>query len=480
MTRVVVIGGGLAGLACAVALADQGTQVTVLEASTRLGGRAGSWLEPTSGDVVDIGPHVFYSEDRNLLAFLERLGTRGLVRWQRDRLLTLASKPQPLALRHSLLPAPLSLLPSLVKAPGLRTADYLSLRRIALRGMQFGEEEAASLDTVTALDFLRQLGVSEAIIDRWWRFMAMAAARLPLERCSAASLLRMYARLSGYRGLHVGFATVGLGALYTDQASKVIEDAGGCVRTGAPVAAICADGQVESVILAGGEIVQADHVVSAVPPLQLAMLLPAAWRTRPPFDTLGDFEPCPCISVYLWFDRDLRTERFMAHPWSPERLNYDFQDLCRIRQGWRGRPTIMASNIVYSHRAHGMNDAEIVRATAAEIAEFAPLAARAQVVHACVHRIPMALPCPVPGFERRRPASASPLPGLVLAGDWTHTGLPCTMEGAVKSGLLAAEQVLTACGRPARLALANRPYDGLAGLVRRRAARRRGVAPRPE
>jgi 15-cis-phytoene desaturase len=480
MTRVAVIGGGLAGLACAVALADRGHQVTVLEASTRLGGRAGSWIEPTSGDVVDIGPHIFHSEYHNMLAFLERLGTRHLICWQPGKVITLAGKPEPLALRHWPMPAPLSLLPSLIKAPGLRTADYLSMRRTAMRGMQFGEEEVASLDEVPALDFFRKLGVSEPMIDWWWRFAAMVVTNVPLERCSAASLLRIHAQLSGYTGLHFGFGAVGLGELYTVQATKVIEERGGRVRCGTPVVAICADGRVHSVILAGGEIVQADYVVSAAPPHQLLPLLPAEWRKRAPFDVLGGFEPCPYIAVYLWFDRDLRTERFVAHLWSPQRLNYDFYDLCQIRHGWRGRPTIMASNIIYSHRAHGMNDAEIVRATVAEIAEFAPAAREAHIVHADVHRIPLAIPCPVPGFEQRRPGSNSPLPGLVLAGDWTRTHLACTMESAVKSGFLAAEQVLRACGQTAQLAIPSRLYDGLAGLARRRAAKRRGVAPGPE
>jgi 15-cis-phytoene desaturase len=480
MKRVAVIGGGLAGLACAVALADKGFEVTVLEAAPRLGGRAASWVEPTSGDVVDIGPHVIHSEYHNMLAFLERLGTSRMICWQPGRVLTLAGKPDPRALRHWPLPAPFGLLPSLIKASGLRAADYWSMNRTALRGMRFGEEEVASLDTISALDFFRGQGVSEAMIDWWWRFVAMAVTNVPLERCSAASLLRIHAQLSGYKGMHFGFGAVGLGELYTAQATKAIEDRRGRVRCGTPVVAICADGSVHSVILAGGEIVEADYVVSALPPQQLAPLLPASWRTRAPFDALGEAEPCPYVSVYLWFDRELQTERFFAHLWSPERLNYDFYDLCQIRHGWRGRPTIMASNIIYSHRAHGMSVAEIVRATVAEIAEFAPLAARAQVVHADVHRIPMAIPCPVPGFERRRPASKSPLPGLVLAGDWTRTHMPCTMESAVKSGFLAAEDVLEACGQPARLAIPSRLYDGLAGQVRRRAAKKRGVAPGPE
>jgi squalene-associated FAD-dependent desaturase len=480
MKHVVVIGGGLAGLSCAVALADRGARVTVLERAARPGGRASSWQDPASGDTVDIGPHIFHSEYHNMLAFLARLGTGRLICWQPRKVLTIASKPRPLALRHWPLPAPMSLMPSMLAAPGLGLQDYLSMRRVALRGMMFGEEEADALDGTSMLDFLRAQGVSERLIDWWWRFAAMVVTNVPLERCSAASLLRIHAQLSGYRGLHFGFAMVGLGDLYTAQATKVIEDAGGAVRTGVAVTALTGGDRVDGVVLAGSERLPADIVVSAVSPPDLDPLLPPRWRAHAAFAGLDGIEPSPYVSTYLWFDRDLGMDRFVSHLWSPERLNYDFYDLCQIRQGWHGRPTVVAANIIYSHRAHGMRDDEIVRATVAEIAEFAPAAAQAQVVHANVHRIPMAIPCPLPGFERSRPPAAGAVPGLVLAGDWTRTHMPCTMEGAVKSGMLAAEAVLAGEGRAERLAIRTRTYDGLAGVVRRVAAHRRGHRAAPE
>jgi 15-cis-phytoene desaturase len=476
---VVVIGGGLAGLACGVALADKGLSVTVLEAASGLGGRASSWREPESGDVVDIGPHIFHSEYHNMLAFLERLGTSRLITWQPGKIITIASKPHALPLQHWHLPPPLSLMPSLLGAPGLHAGDYLSMARTGMRGMEFGEEQVEELDAIPALDYFRSQGVSEPMIDWWWRFAAMVVTNVPLERCSAASLLRIHAQLSGYRNLHFGFGAVGLGELYTDQATKIIEQAGGRVLTGTRVEAILADRRADGVLLEDGSKLFADTVVSAVPPQQLVPLVPPSLANRAPFDVLGDVEPSPYISCYLWFDRDLNTERFFSHLWSPARLNYDFYDLCQIRHGWQGRPTVMATNIIYSHRAHGMSDEEIVRATVSEIAEFAPLAAQATVLRADVHRIPMAIPCPTPGFERKRPLARSPVPGLVLAGDWTRTHMPCTMEGAVKSGFIAAEEVLADRGQDVALAIPSRLYDGVAGMVRRHTARKRGVAPGP-
>jgi 15-cis-phytoene desaturase len=92
----------------------------------------------------------------------------------------------------------------------------------------------------------------------------------------------------------------------------------------------------------------------------------------------------------------------------------------------------------------------------------------------------MAIPCPTVGFERKRPAARSPVPGLVLAGDWTRTHMPCTMEGAVKSGFTAAEEVLAGRGQDAQLAIPSRHYDGIAGMVRQAAAHKRGVSSSPE
>ncbi|HEX8603703.1 MAG TPA: FAD-dependent oxidoreductase [Pseudoduganella sp.] len=464
---VLIIGGGLAGLACGVALADRGVRCHVLEASERLGGRASSWSDPATGDTVDIGPHIFHSEYHNMLAFLARLGTAQQITWQPGKVLALASKPRPVHLRHAPLPPPMSLIPSILPAPGLHLPDYLSMTRIGWRGMVFDERYVPGIDGTSAEQYLRDKGVSETLIDWWWRFAAMVVCSVPLERCSAASLLRIHAHLSNYRRLHFGFGALGLAELYAAQATRVIAEAGGSVSCRAPVAGFTVGDRVEGVVLEDGRRLAAGDVVSALPPTALKDIVPDAWRAMAPFGQLPAFEPSPYICVYLWFDRPLRVERFWAHLWSPERLNYDFYDLTQIRAGWQGRPTVLCSNIIYSHRAHHMSDDEIVHATLREVAEAVPDAAGARLVHACVHRVPMAIPCPLAGFETIRPAPESPVPGLVLAGDWVQTHLPCTMESAVKSGFMAAERVLARRGSPATLAIPSREFDGLSYLARK-------------
>jgi 15-cis-phytoene desaturase len=478
VTDTIVIGGGLAGLACAVALADRGQRVTVVESAERLGGRAGSWEAPGTGDIVDIGPHVFHSEYRNMLALLERLGTSRLICWQPDPLLSIASKPM-LHLRHGPLPPPFSLMMSMAAAPGLSMADLMSMSRLSMHVLSFGEEEIDALDRISADDFLRREGVSERMIDWWWRFAAMVVTNVPLERCSAASMMRIHAQLSSYRGLHFGFARVGLAELYAQQATRVIEAARGRVLTGTRAGMLLGEHRVEGVRLAEGTELRGAHVVCAVPPQALAPLLPDRWRAAAEFDMLGAVEPSPYVSSYLWFDRKIAMPRFVSHLCTPNRLNYDYYDLTQIREGWEGRATVTASNIIYSHRVKGMDDDAIIAATVRELAEFAPEAARAKVLHADVHRIPMAIPCPVVGFERLRPRSRTPVDGLYLAGDWIQTHMPCSMEGAVKAGYIAAEEVLADAGQPGRIALGARPYDGIGAVVRPLARPGLGFIARP-
>lgn len=455
----VVIGGGVAGLACAVALAENGLAVVVIEREARLGGRAASGVDATSGDTIDIGPHVVHSEYRNFLSLLERLGTAHLITWQPDPLITLATKPRPFRLRHSLLPAPLTLSPGLLRAPGLSMRDHFSNARVTWRALRFGEEQVAALDAMSALDMLHACGVSTRMIDWFWRFAAMAILNVPLEVCSAAALLRVYSQFMGYGRLHFGFPAVGLAELYASGATRLIESAGGRVLLCAQAKAIERAADRHTVVLGDGARIAGRFCVCALPPREATELLPEVPGAA--------FEPIPYVSSYLWFDRKIAAERFWAHLWSPSRLNYDFYDLSNIREGWASRSSVIASNLIYSQRAHAMSDEEIVAATVREIAEFAPLAANASVRHAVVRRIPMAIACPKVGTEQKRPATRTWHARLFLAGDWVCTHWPSSMESAARSGFLAAEKILADLGRWRPIACSPSAHDGLAGLVRR-------------
>ena len=432
---VVIVGGGLAGISCAIGLRDAGLSVVLLEETGSLGGRARSWIDRKSGDVIDLGPHVLLSEHANMCALLELLGTDRHVVWQHEKLMRLVDGSCSTDMRMRALTPPLHLLPSLANVPRLSLREKLSSGPLLWLGMRIDEEEVLRLDELSAAELLRRYGVPPRLVTWFWASACMSLLNVPLDRCSAGALMRVYAQLVGHRRFRFGFADCGLSELYVPAAQRTILAAGGRVHLRSRVVALqYQGGRVGGVLLEDGTRIAATYCVMAVPPRALARVLPARRQALRPFCDTHSFEPSPHVSVYLWLDRKLSDEKFWARVGSGGGLNCGFCDLSNIRAGWESRASVIASNIVYSHRAEDMSDEEIVATTMRELAEAVPLAARARVLHSVVNRMPMAVPCPVPGTERKRPETRTSVSGLLLAGDWTRTHVPACMESAVRSG----------------------------------------------
>jgi len=441
---VLIAGGGVAGLACALALADSGLRVAVFEQAERLGGRASSWTDAHTGDVIDIGPHVVTSEHRNWLALLRRLGTESEVCWQPQPLITLLDGGKRLRMHASRLPTPLHALPNLPQA--LRCVgwqDLLSNLRVAWLAARMNEADSIALDSIDGLRFLRRHGVTPRFIDWFWASSTLALLNVPLKRCSAGALMRMFRLLLGRSGYHFGFPKLGLSEMMAEPAARAIEAQGGIVHRQADVRRLLfRDGRFAGFALADGSEVHAARAVLALPPdalsrLELPWLPPAVHR----------FEPSPYVCTMLWFDRRVTQDKFWARVWSPRDLNTDFYDLSNIRGVPADAPSLIASNAIHAHEAWAWTNERIVSQTRMEISEYAPAAREATLRHAVVHRVPMAIPCPLPGTEALRPDNATPLHGVWLAGDWTRTALPASMESAARSGHLAAERVAADLGR---------------------------------
>ena len=469
---VAIIGGGLAGLAAGVALADAGVHVQVFEATDALGGRARSVRDEATGDRVDIGPHIVLSEYRNFLRLLEVLGTRDALCWQGRRFITLVDEPRPVTIRTHRLPAPLHLLPDLLTAPQISFGDLLSNARLFWRTMRLRRDDLLALDALAADTYLARMHVSARFVDWFWRSAAMTIVNVPLERCSTAALLGFFRYMIGVAGFQVGLPGEALDALYAEQARAHIEARAGRVHLEATVRQLIDNGNaLAGLRLADGSEVHARRCIVSVPPRELHALLPRAWTHRAELAPLGAIEPSPYVSVYLWFDRKLTQQRFWTKVYSPRTLNFDFYDLANIRRGWSGRGSLIASNIIYSTRIGAMSDADIVAATVRELGEYLPTVAAATLQHARVHRIPMAVPAAHPDVERARPAAKTTVEGLYLAGDWVDTGLPFSMESAVRAGWLAAEAVLADMCRPRTIASPLPEMEGIVRLVGGRAPR---------
>jgi uncharacterized protein with NAD-binding domain and iron-sulfur cluster len=224
------------------------------------------------------------------------------------------------------------------------------------------------------------------------------------------------------------------------------------------------EGRVLGLTLNDGKTVRARYVVSAIEAHGLLQILPDRLRDIRPFDGLGAFKPVPYVSTYLWFDRKLSEQKFWARVWNPHDLNCDFYDLSNIRPGVH-RGSHIAANSIHCPRIHAMTDDEVIAGTVREVAELIPEALKAKVIHARVHRIAMAIAKPAPGTERLRPEAGTPIENFFLAGDWTRTLLPCSMESAAYSGARAAELIWNSIGRPRTLVIPKAAPEGLTGWM---------------
>lgn len=467
---VAIAGGGLAGLACAATLAGEGLRVLVFEREGRLGGRASSWFDEKFGQHLDIGPHVVSTEHVNFLALLESVGTAGRIVWQQQPLITLLDAGHRVTMRGSRLPPPMHGMPNIFAALRcVSMSDLFSCTRVAWQAARIDDAGCRALDAETAYAWLTRMGVSERMIDWFWRSSILALLNQPLERCSAGAAMRVFRLMLGRSGYFFGFADVGLAELYVPGCVRLITGAGGAVRTNCGVRDLLLqpDG-VRGLSLEDGTRVEARHVVVAMNPASLAGLDAFGHPALLEISTFArQLRAVPYVSTHLLFDQKLGPDRFWARVASPQDLNTDFYDLSNIRRHRMHGPSWIAANAIDATEACRWSDEHIIAKTVKEIVEFHPEARTAHVVEARIHRIPMAIPASKPGVERRRPRQASPLPGLWTVGDWTDTGIPFSMESATRSAFLAADELLQSLGRPARNALPAPETFGLPGLLRR-------------
>ncbi|MDB5827014.1 MAG: amine oxidase [Variovorax sp.] len=412
---VLVAGGGVAGLSCAAALADSGLRVVVLEAADHLGGRAASWTDEITEDVVDIGPHVVSSEHRNFVALLDRLGTSGQISWQPDPLITLLDAGRELRMRAPPWPPPLHGLCNLRNA--LRCVsmrDAMSNVRVAWLAARLDEASTLDLDNEDGLSFLHRHGVSQRAVDWFWRSSMLAILNVPLADCSAAAMMRVFRLMLGRSGYYFGFPKVGLSQLYVPGCRRAIEAGAGEVLTSCPVRKLLVSqhGAFAGLVLENGSELRARACVLALPPLALAGLdAHAGGTSTASFADAARFRPSRYVSTMLWFDRKLTSERFWARVRAEGDLNTDFYDLSNIRDEYAGGSLIVC-NSIHAGAEWDQSDGQLIDRTWREIAQFAPKANNATLRHARVHRIPMAVPCPAPGTERLRPKTTTAVPGL--------------------------------------------------------------------
>ncbi len=441
---VVVIGGGFAGLRAAVALADAGVPVTVLESRVGLGGRARSFTDPASGEVVDNGQHLFLAGYDRTLAFLERLGTRDRLLFQ-DHLRVGFVEPggRTAVLDCPPVPAPWHLFLGMSRLPGFGWRERLGWWALSNSVRRTSGASGTSYRGETVEEWLERMGQGSRSRSRFWNPLAVAVLNEDPSRASVAGLQQVLSRMMFRpRGCsRLGMASVGLSDLYTEQARGIIESRGGRVLLNRPAAGIVFEGgRVTGVTFPDGTRVEAAAVVSAVPPSVLLRLLPEGAREAAGLrEILARFHSSPIVSVNLWLDRPVCEEAFVAL------LGTRFQWLFNkagILRASREEASYISLILSAAHEEVGMSNEALIQSALEDLRRCFPAAAGAELVRAQVVREREATVSLTPEAEALRPGSTTPIRNLFLAGDWTATGLPATIESAVVSGEEAAAAAL--------------------------------------
>ncbi len=434
--HVVVVGGGLAGITSAIALREAGFEVTLLEARQRLGGAASSYRR---GDlVIDNGQHVFLRCCTSYRELLARLGVAGSVRIQERFDVTVLSPDGHARLRRTALPAPLHLLRALASYRLLTLPQRLAVGRAAL-AMRFLDPASHEVDEQALGAWLAARGQGERARRLLWDLFVVSALNIAGDDASlalAATVIKT-GLLGARDAADIGISRVPLGDLHDRAAASLLAGLGVRVRLGAKVTSVrrSADG---GFAVSPGE-AGAAGVVLAVPAQHAARLaMPTGLAGTARWANMG---VSPIVNVHLVYDRQVTTLPFAAAVDSPVQWVFD-----KTRQAGLPDGQYLAVSLSAADDYIDVPVAELRERFQPAIEQLFPLAARARVLDFFVTRERRATFRQVPGVGALRPGARTSEPGLVLAGAWTDTGWPDTMEGAVRSGHNAASELARQLG----------------------------------
>jgi squalene-associated FAD-dependent desaturase len=430
MADVIVIGGGLAGLAAAAALGGAGHSVRVFESRPYLGGRATSY--EAGSETIDNCQHILLGCCVNLLDFYERLGVAEDIKFYREYVLIEPGGRRSL-LRSGFLPPPFHFTGSLLTLKFLNWSEKLAVIR-AMRAIRREYPLRDDLERISMQQWLEEKRQPPRAIERFWRQVLVSAISEELDRMAAIHAFQVFrvGFMARSDAFDMGVPIVPLGHLYHAEAWRKIGDEKVDIRLRAPIERVvlepAADGyQQVRCVIAGGQEHRADHYICALPFERLAAL-------GVDVDVDG-FEYSPITGIHLWFDRRVID--------IPQATMFDrtIQWVFDKSGGKYVQVVVSASRSLIE-----MPRAEVIALAVRELAEFFPAVAEAKLEKAHVVKEVRAVFSPLPGLESRRPPARTVTRNLFLAGDWTRCGWPATMEAAVRSGYLAAEAVTESAG----------------------------------
>ena len=434
--RVVIIGGGFAGLAAGVRLSDRGLDVTLLERRNHLGGRAYSFIDSKTGDVVDNGQHLFMGCYSHTIAFLETIGTIDRLKFQERPRVDFLDRQGFSSFDCPPLPAPLHVLAGLVRMKGIGIGDKLRAFNVGRAIKGNGRFSPGSL---TVDQWLDELGQSARIKTRFWYPMVVATLNQSPDIASARMLKVVLQEAFGgdSKSANIGISRVGLSDLYTGGASDFIRSRGGRIKTGAQVRSlVLKEGTIVAAELKDGGQIEGDYFISAVPPEALFSILPDELRSNE-FARLDRLTSSPIVSINLWFDRPILDREFVGLLGTQSQWIFN-KDLILST----GKQANQVAVIISAARDFvDWTKDELVDMATRELHELLPGSRVAVMLHSVIVKEREATLSHTVESDSLRPRARTSIPNLILAGDWTDTGLPATIESAVMSGDVAAKAI---------------------------------------
>ncbi len=457
---VTIVGGGVAGLTAGCALADAGYRVRLLERRPYVGGRASSYQHPGAGEVIDNCQHIVLGCCTSLVALYQRIGAADDVQWFSDfTFLEPGGRRSPLS--PSPLPAPLHTTPSFLASRCFSVADKLAIAR----GIRYFLLHTPPDQGENFAQWLVRFKQTPAAVERFWKPVLASALNESPELISMRYAAKVFREvfLFSPQGGRMGVPRVPLSVLY-GKAADYIAARGGEVLLRTGVDAIQASGS-QWLLRSGAESFSSDAVVLALPFEALQRLLPAmpaAPGAERLAADLAQFRHSPITSVHLWFDRVVTD---LDHAVLLDRTIEWLYNKSRLQPAYRTHPGSYLELVVSASKSLvPMERQQIIDTAMRELAEFLPEVNNAVLLKAAVTKEVRATYSIFPGLDALRPTAESPWRGIFLAGDWTATGWPSTMEGAARSGFLAAEAVARLQGSPHKFLPPDLPPTGLMRL----------------
>ena len=457
---VIVVGGGVAGMSAACALAETGLRVQLVERRSYLGGRASSYLHSGVGEVIDNCQHVLFGCCTNLIGFYRRIGVADRIHWTCEMTM-IEPGGRRSQLGSSWLPAPFHGLPKLLSAHAFTLADKLALGRAFSTLMR--PVPADSTESLGA--WLKRHKQTEGALKRFWQLVIASALNADVDSIAlpyAAKVIRELFMNSAEAG-SMGMSTVPLSELYAG-AQAFLEQRGLKVLFNTNVESAAWDEENAQWTLTTRSVTLAsDLLVLALPFEGMQKLLPQM-PSADGVDTLERqierHEHWPICSVHLWFDREIIE---LDHAVLLDREIHWMYNKSRL-QPWR-KGNYLELVVSASRSFAQLSREQAIAQALKELAEYIPTVAGAKLEKATLVKEMRATFGVPPGIDSARPPTAAPWPNCFLAGDWTATGWPSTMESAARSGHLAAEAICASIGEPRTILDANLKPRGLMRLV---------------